>query len=66
MTTFMQALNFIRNATNADTLYDDIRAILRTDLYNYPEDHQIKKLQREADNKYNDLLGIKEDFLLED
>ena len=35
-------------------------------LYNYPEDHQIKKLQREADNKYNELLGIKEDFLIDD
>lgn len=58
MTTFTQALNFIRNATNPNTLYDDIRAILRKDLRNYPEDYQIKRLQREADNKYDELLGF--------
>jgi hypothetical protein len=58
MTTYTQALNFIRTATNAATLYDDIRAILRKDLRNYPEDYQIKRLQREADNKHDELLGI--------
>lgn len=58
MKTYTEALNYIRTATNPNTLYDDIRAILRKDLRNYPEDYQIKRLQREADNKYNEILGF--------
>ena len=60
MTTYTQALNHIRNATNAETLFDEIRQILRSDLRNYPEEHQIKKLQREADAKYRLLTGQEE------
>lgn len=47
---------------NADTLYNDIRAILqdamnKTTLLKdfYPSDYQIKTLQRAADAKYIEL-----------
>jgi hypothetical protein len=55
MSTYTKALNFIRNATNAETIYEGVRNILRNDLRNYPEDWQIKNLQREADSKYEEL-----------
>ena len=35
-----------------------IKEFLRKDLRNYPEDYQIKKLQREADNKHDEPLGF--------
>jgi hypothetical protein len=55
-------MNYIKTAKNPDTLYDDIRAILkeamdRTTMLKdfYPADYRIKKIQRAADEKYIEL-----------
>lgn len=56
MNTYKKAMKFIKNATyeDKDTLYNGIRDILKEDELNYPEDWQIKKLQRLADEKYEE------------
>lgn len=56
MNTYTKAMKFIKNATyeDKDTLYNGIRDILKEDELNYPEDWQIKKLQRLADEKYEE------------
>lgn len=58
MSTYSEAINFINNSTKDDlpNFYDKIREILRNDLQNYPEDYQIKDLQRKAEEKYQLLL----------
>jgi hypothetical protein len=55
-------MNYIKNAKNADTLYNDIRAILKEAMDKttmlkdfYPSDYQIKTIQRAADAKYIEL-----------
>ena len=64
MNYYNKCIEFIRNATNPDTLYNGLRAILKeaveksTPLKDYyPEDYQIKALQRAADAKYIELGG---------
>ena len=57
MTTYAKAKNFIKETASADGFYDTIRAILSSDMENYPEDHQIKELQALADHKYKELIG---------
>ena len=59
---YSKAVKFIENATSTEGFYDGIRDILRqameaeTPLKNtYPEDYQIKRLQRMADAKYSQL-----------
>ena len=59
---YLKALKFINNATSTEGFYESIRAILKeameaeTPLKNtYPEDWQIKKLQRAADAKFEEL-----------
>ena len=64
MSYYSKAVKFIENATSIEGFYDGIRDILReamekeTPLKNtYPEDYQIKRLQRMADAKYTELGG---------
>lgn len=45
----------IRTATNVKALYDGIRQILRANLPHYPEDYEIKRIQRLADRKAEQL-----------
>lgn len=59
---YNKCMNYIKNAKNADTLYNDIKAILKeamdkTTLLKdfYPSDYQIKTIQRAADAKYIEL-----------
>ena len=59
---YSKAVRFIENTTSTEGFYDGIRDILRqameaeTPLKNtYPEDYQIKRLQRMADAKYSQL-----------
>lgn len=61
---YSKAVNFIESATGTDGFYDGIRDILReamkkeTPMNNtYPQDWQIKRLQRMADAKYSELGG---------
>ena len=61
---YSKAVKFIENGTSTEGFYDGIRDILRqameaeTPFKNtYPEDWQIKKLQRMADAKYTELGG---------
>lgn len=60
MNTYAKAMKFIKDATyeDKDILYDGIRDILKEDELNYPEDWQIKKLQRLADAKYQEFENI--------
>lgn len=53
----MTVSNFIKQATNPDTLYGGIREMLSKmdEQGKYPEDWTIKRLQREADAKYKEL-----------
>lgn len=55
MSLYIKAKRYIESATNADSLYDDIRKILSQDDERYPEDWEIKRLQRLADAKYSEL-----------
>lgn len=57
MSTYTKAMKFIENATyeDKDILYDGVRDILEEDMEHYPKDCQIKKLQRLADAKYEEL-----------
>ena len=55
MSVYAKAKQYIESAENADSLYGDIRAILSKNMNNYPEDWQIKSLQRLADAKYSEL-----------
>jgi hypothetical protein len=58
MSVYSKAKAFIKTATDSTTLYDKIREILRTaDEWHYPEDWQIKELQRLADAKFAELGG---------
>lgn len=59
---YNKCLEYIKNAKNPDTLYNDIRTILTeadeksTILKDYyPSDYQIKTIQRAADAKYIEL-----------
>ena len=59
---YSKAVNFIKNATSIDGFYEGIRAIMdeaaekETPFKSYyPEDWQIKQLQRLADAKYSEL-----------
>jgi hypothetical protein len=59
---YNKCLEYIKNAKNPDTLYNDIRTILKeadektTVLKDYyPSDYQIKTIQRAADAKYIEL-----------
>ena len=61
---YSKAVKFIENAISTDGFYDGIRDILReamtkeTPMHNtYPQDWQIKRLQRMADAKYSELGG---------
>lgn len=56
MSAYSECLRYIENASNPRTLYGDIRGLLsKADDWDYPEDHQIKHLQRLADAKYEQL-----------
>lgn len=55
MSAYSKAKQFIRNATDSKTLYEKIREILMADERDYPEDWEIKELQRMADAKYIEL-----------
>ncbi len=57
MSAYAKAKQFIRNATDHKTLYEKIREILNVDEWHYPEDWEIKELQRMADTKYIELGG---------
>lgn len=59
---YSKCLEYIKNAKEANSLYNDIRAILKeadektTVLKDYyPSDYQIKTIQRAADAKYIEL-----------
>lgn len=59
---YSKVVKFINNATSVEGFWEGIKAILKqamdaeTPLKNtYPEDWQIKKLQRTADAKYLEL-----------
>lgn len=49
----------IKTATDIKTLYDGIRQILRANLPYYPEDYEIKHIQRLADRKAEQLEEAK-------
>ena len=55
MSTYTEAKEFIKNATDKATLYSGVREILSADMVHYPEDWEIKTLQRLADAKYQEL-----------
>lgn len=58
MSVYSKAKGFIKNATESNTLYEKVREILSAaDEWHYPEDWQIKELQRMADAKYIELGG---------
>lgn len=57
MSTYRKAIQFIKNATSTEKFYQTIREILSENERNYPEDYQIKELQRLADAKYEELGG---------
>lgn len=55
----MTVYQYIEKETNPARLYDGIRAIL-TELDargRYPEDHEIKAMQRRADARYYELTN---------
>ena len=59
---YNKCMNYIKNAKNADTLYSDIKTILKEAIDKttilkdfYPSDYQIKTIQRAADAKYIEL-----------
>ena len=52
MSAFSKAKQFIRNATDSNAIYEKSREILMADERDYPEDWEIKELQRMADAKY--------------
>lgn len=56
MSTYSKAKQFINNATTTKNYYDNIRDILSQDMVNYPQDYQIKELQRLAENKYDKII----------
>lgn len=60
MSSYSKAKEFIENATDRSTFYDGIRAVLKEDMAHYPEDWQIKDLQRLADAKYEELSAEKQ------
>jgi len=60
MSTYAKAKEFIKTATERSTFYDGIRAILKEDMAHYPEDWQVKELQRLADAKYEELSADKQ------
>lgn len=57
----MTVYQYIKNETDPAKLYDGIRAILREmdTRGRYPEDWEIKKMQRAADARYTELIKIK-------
>lgn len=59
MTTYAKAKKFIDDAKQPKGFYQGIRDILASDEWRYPEDHQIKELQRLADAKYEKLTSEK-------
>lgn len=50
---------YIKTETSPEKLYNGIRAILleMDKKGKYPEDREIKKMQRAADARYNELTG---------
>lgn len=60
MSPYTKCRRYIEKATDPKTLYEDIRNILKGDERNYPEDHQIKTLQRLADAKHAELTAAEE------
>jgi hypothetical protein len=59
---YNKCLEYIKNAKDANSLYNDIRAILKEadekstiSKDYYPSDYQIKAIQRAADAKYIEL-----------
>lgn len=58
----MTVSTYIKQATNPETLYSDIRAMLEEldKRGKYPEDWTIKKLQREADYRYEQLISAQQ------
>lgn len=50
----MNVYDYIRTETNPLKLYDGIREILKY-RRNYPEDWEIKQIQRLADARYSEL-----------
>lgn len=59
----MTVYQYIKAETDAEKLYDGIRAILREmdKRGRYPEDWEIKKIQRLADAKAEELRGREEE-----
>lgn len=62
MTYYSKCMRYIESATDKNTLYDGVRAILLEAVEKstwlkdyYPPDHQIKTIQRTADAKYIEL-----------
>lgn len=57
----MNVYQYIEKETDAARLYGGIRAILSEmdSRGRYPEDWEIKRIQRLADNKYNTLMFTK-------
>ena len=56
MSVYSECLIYIANASDPGTLYGDVRGLLsKASDRDYPEDHQIKHLQRLADAKYEQL-----------
>lgn len=64
MNPYSKCLKYIANASDPKRLYDDIRRILsEAGDRDYPEDHQIKRLQRLADAKHKELTARDEPCL---
>ena len=59
----MTVYQYIKTETDAEKLYDGIRAILREmdKRGRYPEDWVIKKIQRLADARAEELRGREEE-----
>lgn len=59
----MTVYKYIKAETDAEKLYDGIRAILREmdKRGRYPEDWEIKKIQRLADARAEELRGREEE-----
>lgn len=62
---YSKCLEFIKNCTDANGLYDGVRSILSEAMERstilkdyYPEDYLIKRLQRAADAKYIELTEV--------
>ena len=55
----MTVYEYIKTETDAAKLYSGIRAILSNmdKKGKYPDDWEIKKMQRAADARYNELTG---------